>query len=621
MAEDTMLAEAISAAKAGEMARARDLLARLLRADSTNPDYWLWMSSVVESERESVYCLRSVTKMRPGHPLARLGLTALGQISLAAERVGPVRQRRATPFPHQAAGSINSMADWWKIHRNRDNAMIAFLGMVLTVLSVFVIAGSLESGVPAITNAIIPARSSVTPSASNKNSDTQNTSANRISPIAKVGTPSGKVPLATYVNIQMTPTALYGVTPSSGAFDLGMKTFLTGQYSDALLQFQTAQRMNPNDAQISYYIAESLRNLKRMPESMEAYNHTIQLDPHFGLAYFGRAMWHKQDNPGSAYVEDLDEALALDPEMVDAYIERANYYSYLQADWLKAREDLEQAVALNPNHALALIRLGRAQLETGEKSEALINLFHAQVIDPTILEGYLGLGEAFYALGLYTLGAAPLTTYTAYAPGDIDGWILLCQMYSAAGEADNAVAAGTQALAIDTNSTHARQARGEAYRMGGKYLLAVVDLKVAQERAPNWFDAVFGYGRALVLSNNPNDAVAILNDAIDRAKLGKLSKPVTPAQMADLLGWDAQAYEKKGEPDHAMELWIQLYDLNEVPDFWKVEAYKQIYGLDNTPIPGLSNTPSASATPSAGTDSESNTPPVGTEESTSIPSN
>ena len=39
MSDDVMLREAVEAIYAGQRARARDLLTRLLRADQTNPTY------------------------------------------------------------------------------------------------------------------------------------------------------------------------------------------------------------------------------------------------------------------------------------------------------------------------------------------------------------------------------------------------------------------------------------------------------------------------------------------------------------------------------------------------------------------------------------------------------
>jgi hypothetical protein len=80
MAEDVMLQEAIEAIRQGQRSRARDLLTRLLRTNQNNPEYWLWMSSVVDSHKEQVFCLQSVLRMEPGNTTARQGLVVLGAL-------------------------------------------------------------------------------------------------------------------------------------------------------------------------------------------------------------------------------------------------------------------------------------------------------------------------------------------------------------------------------------------------------------------------------------------------------------------------------------------------------------------------------------------------------------
>ncbi|UCD41769.1 MAG: ATP synthase subunit I, partial [Chloroflexota bacterium] len=72
MADDKMLQEAIEAVATGQSDRARDLLTRLLRADQSNPRYWLWMSSVVDTTKERIYCLQKVIHLDPGNRAAQL---------------------------------------------------------------------------------------------------------------------------------------------------------------------------------------------------------------------------------------------------------------------------------------------------------------------------------------------------------------------------------------------------------------------------------------------------------------------------------------------------------------------------------------------------------------------
>ena len=47
-AEETIFTEVLSALDKNEPERARDLLTRLIKANPNNPQYWLYMSAVVE---------------------------------------------------------------------------------------------------------------------------------------------------------------------------------------------------------------------------------------------------------------------------------------------------------------------------------------------------------------------------------------------------------------------------------------------------------------------------------------------------------------------------------------------------------------------------------------------
>ena len=75
--------------------RARDLLTRLLRADAPTTQYWLWMSSVVETPKEQIYCLQSILKVDPNNKAAKQGLVLLGAMAPETEikPAPPVRRR------------------------------------------------------------------------------------------------------------------------------------------------------------------------------------------------------------------------------------------------------------------------------------------------------------------------------------------------------------------------------------------------------------------------------------------------------------------------------------------------------------------------------------------------
>jgi hypothetical protein len=85
--QNAVLDEAIAAARGGDRTKAKDKLTRYLRYDQKNEHAWLWMSAVVESDRERVFCLNNEDRQaRPG-PAGRAA-------SRDARRPGHRRDRR-----------------------------------------------------------------------------------------------------------------------------------------------------------------------------------------------------------------------------------------------------------------------------------------------------------------------------------------------------------------------------------------------------------------------------------------------------------------------------------------------------------------------------------------------
>jgi len=78
--QNALLDEAIGAARGGDRTKAKDKLTRYLRYDQKNEHAWLWMSAVVESDRERIFCLNNVLKLNPNNKMAKRGLALLGAL-------------------------------------------------------------------------------------------------------------------------------------------------------------------------------------------------------------------------------------------------------------------------------------------------------------------------------------------------------------------------------------------------------------------------------------------------------------------------------------------------------------------------------------------------------------
>ncbi len=478
------------------------------------------------------------------------------------------------------------MGDWWKLRRNRENVALSVLG--IAAVSIVVAITLLKINLAAIKfpffgapPATFSATASETPGA------TAEATYRPVPTLKSTVDPSERIPFATFIGVDLTPTALYGFTPMAltGAMDDAIKAFYEGRYDEALSFLKQVLFLEPKSAQAHFLEGECYRMQWKMKEALEQYELAIALDPNYAPAYYGRAMWSKQNNPDNDYNKDLDRAIERDPAFIDAYIERAYFYGR-RGKWEDALADLERANQIVPENAFVLIRLGRSQIQNGKADRALDNIIRAQIIDPTILEGYLALGEAYDTLELYSQAVPPLAIYTTYDPEEILGWLRLGEAYTGTGQYPLAVEACTRAVDLDGNSVQARLCRGKVYRFIGEYKLAVADLQIASARAPNWYYTQFPYGCALLEAGRIDLAIKTLRQAIDLA--------TTVEEKADAMGWLALSYEAYKNFDSANALWKELMELEGVPEYWKTEAYVHYMGM-TTPTPGGSaateNTP------------------------------
>src|SRR5690606_32805384 len=92
--EEAMYDEALSAVRAGERARARDLFTRLLKLRQDNPEYWIWMSAVVETAKERAFCLKEALRIDPDNAAAHRGLMLLGLVPPDPARALPAKLQR-----------------------------------------------------------------------------------------------------------------------------------------------------------------------------------------------------------------------------------------------------------------------------------------------------------------------------------------------------------------------------------------------------------------------------------------------------------------------------------------------------------------------------------------------
>lgn len=581
MSESGMFRQAIEAIESNQRVRARDLLTRLIKSDKKNVEYWLWLSSIVESEKERAYCLQAALRLDPENQTAINGLRLLGEIS-ANDTIEPVPPRRR-------AWDVDLKEDelaprgFARVWANPILRLLFILasGVLVAGLFMLVIFGR---------GTIFGPRLTITPIAWTPTSSA--TASFTPDLPTTTSAPATPRPLWMSLDATYTPQPLFVNTPHprSEAFRIAMRAYEKGDYESVISFLEQVQREVQEAPDVFYYLGEAQRLLGNYEEAMQAYQQALEYDPYFSAAYLGRALVQQAEDPDANIAADLQEAIALSPDFVDAHLEFASY-QLAHGSPEAALEVLQYAQELLVDyHRYYLIR-AQAQIELGQKIAALESAIMANEMDITDLQGYLVLAEAHMENGNFDQALEALETYGLYREGDAHYLALKGRsLYEIGDSYDDALAVLDDAIALDDQIADAYHYRGLTALMLGKNTQALNDLVIARNLAPGTFDISLALARAFWAVENLNDAYLQINATEDLAR--------SDEELSQVYYYRAQiAHELSQFAQEELD-WQALLDLPEgaVSQDWLKEADLVLNPPTETPTFTITFTPTKTFT-------------------------
>jgi tetratricopeptide (TPR) repeat protein len=569
----SMLNEAIAAARTGDRARARELLSRLLRSESSNPEYWIWMSAVVESKREKIYCLESALRLDPTNRAAMRGLVILGArepeaAELAAAVKVPTRKIDYLPKGLDVERSWN--IPWRKLGKGS-----------IGLIAVVAVAGIIVLLAPLV-KSLLGSRgyrpASTLPAPSPSQTDTPKPGTPTATPIpaatrvmrTPIPTEFAATPLEFLVPRTSTPTPLLAVTPHPyEAYESGLNALKQGNYEMVVTFMDQIIKSDPSLPDVYYFKGEALRQLGDIAEAIRAYEGALNIDPNFAPAYFGRGQVLLQRNTDQA-LKDFNSVLRIDPTFTGVYLELATYYASEDL-WLKLENTMQTAIDLGLRTPMLYLRLSEAQLNNGFAESALENALEGSADDPSLLEGYLSIGRAYVAVGINQLDEAhfasakwPLQTYLVYMPEDQRGLAAIGRAQVGLGEFEDAMEVLNRALEVNDTYAPAYLARGILHTEIGEYELAEQDLTSARRYSVPTYDLYLATARIKHILNKFDQALENVNLAISEAnEESKIS--LRERKVAEGYALRALIYETNPDlADDAILNWEWLLQLNNV---------------------------------------------------------
>jgi len=542
--EEKMREEAFTAVEAGDRNRARDLFTRLLKINQSNPEYWLWMSALVDTNKERIFCLTEVLRRDPENASARRGLVVLGQIPPSENPVVPMKVQKRN---WQTAATNEPDA---KAMRQKT---IMTVGITVGVVALLVGAAfgltkllGKEKPTPIYDfAAFLPTVPSPTMLAT---------------PSAVVRSPTptfiGVTPLWMQLEATYTPTPLYVNTPhaASEAYKIGLRALDRkdyGAFYEYMIQAATAQ---PGSVDIVYYMAEARRLAGDYDEAIDLYTDAIRMDARFAPSYVGRsrARLALDETDMKQARADLTEAISIDPFLPDAYLDSINF-ALADGEFAVAEQLLEKAAGMLPDSPL--IPMYRAQVYLAEEktAEAQVEAQRALDLDMTLLPAYRLLGTAMQANGQVAESLEPLETYILYEANDSEALTLLINAYEATNQTEKALTVLGTVLEKDKINWQAFLRRADLYMTLQKPPEALADYKQAFRINPFSYRASMGIGLAYVANNQPRDAYMQFERTRGMAD--------SDEEKAELLYWLARMLEEINEPVAASNHWKQLLEL------------------------------------------------------------
>lgn len=182
-------------------------------------------------------------------------------------------------------------------------------------------------------------------------------------------------------------------------FQKGYDAVEAKEYENAIIYYNKAIELNPDDA-IAYNNRGCAKvDLKDYTGAIEDYNKAIQLNPDKDKAYRNRgdAKYNIQDYTGA--IEDYNKAIQLNPDytiklnpwVARAYNKKGEIWLVLE-NYKIAIANFNQAIQLNPNYAEAYYNRGFAKRELKDKYGACADYSKA---------GELGYSDAYNKIKKY----------------------------------------------------------------------------------------------------------------------------------------------------------------------------------------------------------------------------
>lgn len=297
--------------------------------------------------------------------------------------------------------------------------------------------------------------------------------------IAATPTPTARITPQTVSTAETTPPAV-PLTPLPDAmahYDAGVTALQDWDLEEAIHAFSQAIKADPGFAEAYYLRGAAFREGGQLAEAEADLTQAIALKPDLVEAYYERGDLYLDLARGEDALRDFTTVTELQPDHAEAYYKRAQacdwYVPDCDDDLVLA--DLDRAIGLQPDFVEAWQTRGEFYLWGEEYDLALSDLIQAVELAPDDVYAWPLLGFAYYAVGEYEQAIACHDEALRLEPADLDSYYHRGATYLEMGELDAAVQDFDRILLLEPEHSGAHYGRGRVHVAAGRYEEAIAD--------------------------------------------------------------------------------------------------------------------------------------------------
>jgi len=181
-------------------------------------------------------------------------------------------------------------------------------------------------------------------------------------------------------------------------FYKGLESGRKGNHQEAIIYFSQYINKFPNDAEAYYNRGVTKYELEDYRGVIQDLNEALEINPIFADAYNNRGCAKITLKDFIGAIQDYDKAIEINPHDAVAYFNRGNVKAKLE-DYREAIQDFNKAIEINPNYAEAYNNRGNAKDELEDFRGAIQDFSKAIEINENDASAYLNRGIAKYNLG------------------------------------------------------------------------------------------------------------------------------------------------------------------------------------------------------------------------------